>query len=72
VQSLTGILIQMFEVQVISSGLNVAIGKDATQSSDFKGKVMFAASKAVDDNKNSFLHTGSSECGVWWEVDLGD
>jgi hypothetical protein len=33
---------------------------------------MFAASKAVDDNENSFSHTGRSECGVWWEVDLGD
>jgi hypothetical protein len=71
-QSLTGVPIQMFEVQVISTGLNVAIGKDATQSSDFKGKAMFAASKAVDDNKNSFSHTGRSECGIWWEVDLGD
>jgi hypothetical protein len=60
----------MFEVQVFSLGSNVAIGKDATQSSDFKGKAMFAASKAVDDNKNSFSHTGRSECGVWWEVDL--
>jgi hypothetical protein len=62
----------MFEVQVISSGSNVAIGKVATQSSDFKGKAMFAASKAVDDNKNSFSHTDRSECGVWWEVNLGD
>jgi hypothetical protein len=62
----------MFELQVISAGLNVAVGKDATQSSDFKGKAMFAASKAVDDKVNSFSHTGRSECGVWWEVDLGD
>jgi hypothetical protein len=38
VQSLTGVPLQMFEVQVISSGSNVAIDKDATQSSDFKGK----------------------------------
>jgi hypothetical protein len=62
----------MFELQVISTGVNVAFGKDATQSSDFKGKAMFAASKAVDDNENSFSHTGRSECGVWWEVDLED
>jgi hypothetical protein len=33
---------------------------------------MLAAFKAVDDNENSFSHTGRSECGVWWEVDLGD
>jgi hypothetical protein len=62
----------MFELQVISRGLNVAIGKDASQSSDFKGKAMFAASKAVDDNESSFSHTGRSGCGVWWEVDLGE
>jgi hypothetical protein len=61
----------MFEHQVISTGLNVAIGKDASQLSDFKGKAMFVASKAVDDNKISFSHIGRSECGVWWEVDLG-
>jgi hypothetical protein len=51
---------------------NIAVGKDATQSFDFKGKAMFAASKAVDGNKNSFSHTGRSGCGVWWEVDLED
>jgi hypothetical protein len=62
----------MFEVQVISMGSNVAAGKRATQSSDFKGKAMFAASKAVDDKENTFSHTGRSECGVWWEVDLED
>jgi hypothetical protein len=44
--------------EVISKGSNVAIGIDATQSSDFKGKSTFAASKAVDDNQNSFSHMG--------------
>jgi hypothetical protein len=62
----------MFEVQVISMGSNVAVGKHATQSSDFNGKAMFAAFKAVDDKENTFSHTGRSECGVWWEVDLRD
>ena len=62
----------MFELQIISDRSNIAVGKDATQSSDFKGKAMFAASKAVDGNKNSFSHTGRSGCGVWWEVDLED
>jgi hypothetical protein len=61
----------MFELQIISAGLNVAIGKDATQSSNFNGKA-FAASKAVDGKMNTFSHTGTSEYGVWWEVDLGD
>jgi hypothetical protein len=62
----------MFELQVISKGSNVALGKVATRSSDFKGKAMFSASKAVDGNVNSFSHTGRSECGVWWEVNLED
>jgi hypothetical protein len=62
----------MFELQVILKGSNVAIGKDATQSSTFKDKAMYYASKAVDGNMNSFLHTGSDNCGGWWEIDLGD
>jgi hypothetical protein len=62
----------MFELQVDSTGLNVAIGKDATQVNNFKGIAMFAASKAIDGNENSFSHTGRSDGGVWWEVDLGD
>jgi hypothetical protein len=69
VQSLTGLPIQMIELQVISKGSNVAIGKDATQSSTFKDKV---ASKAVDGKMNSFSHTGSDNCGGWWQIDLGD
>jgi hypothetical protein len=62
----------MFEFQVILMGSNVAIGKDATQSSTFKDKAMFDASKAVDDNMNSFSHTGSDNCGGWWEIELGE
>jgi hypothetical protein len=61
----------MFEVQVISMGSNVAVGKRATQVNNLKGKAMFAASKAVDNKENTFLHTGRSESAVWWEVDLG-
>jgi hypothetical protein len=62
----------MIELQVISKGSNVAIGKDATRSLTFKDKAMYYASKTVDGNINSFWHTGSDNCGVWWEIDLGD
>ena len=65
--SLYGKPIQMFEVQVISSGMNVAQGKLAFQSSTLKDK--FDASKAVDGNSNSFSHTKGGL--PWWEVDLG-
>jgi hypothetical protein len=39
-------------------GSNVAVGKEVSQSTDFKGKARYAASKAVDDdeNENSFSH----------------
>jgi hypothetical protein len=46
----------MFEVRVISMGSNVAVGKDMSQSTDFKGKARYAASKAVDDDENSSSH----------------
>jgi hypothetical protein len=65
--SLYGNLIHMFEVKVISGGVNVARGKSARQSSTLRNK--FHASRAVDGNLNSFSHTNSK--GVqWWEVDL--
>jgi hypothetical protein len=62
----------MFEVQVVSSGSNVAFGKDATQSSDFKGNAKFGASKSIDGQTGTFSHTHTGRgCNVWWEVDLG-
>jgi hypothetical protein len=35
-------------------GSYVAVGKDLSQTTDFKGKARYAASKAVVDNENSF------------------
>jgi hypothetical protein len=51
-----GIPVQIFEVRVILMGSNVAVGKDVSQSTDFKGKARYAASKVVDDDENSFSH----------------
>eukprot|EP00956_Cyclotella_meneghiniana_P031653 scaffold83776_cov22-Cyclotella_meneghiniana.AAC.2 len=70
-QSILGQHLHVLEVQVFSSGTNVALGKAATQSSTFKGKdEKFGANMAVDGNLDSFSHTGGGSF-EWWEVDLG-
>ena len=76
VQSLTGLPIQMREVRVYSSDINVAIGKNATQSSDLDSSL--DASKALDSSWGSWSSTspwsstGTDTCSGWWEVDLGE
>jgi hypothetical protein len=71
-QSVTGEPIQVFEVKAYSSGVNVAQGKTAMQSSTFRGNPRFDANKAIDGNANTFSHTVvSSTCPSWWEVNLG-
>jgi len=62
----------MFEVQVFSSGNNVANGKTSAQSSTLK--TGFAAGQAVDGDVTTFSHTNAKAQGspVWWEVDLGN
>jgi hypothetical protein len=74
VQSLTGLPIEMREVRVFSSDAdNVAIDKNATQSSDLNDSS--DASKAVDGKWGSWSSTGtdtcSASCSAWWELDLG-
>jgi len=66
----TGRPIQMFEFRVFSFGKNVALGKLATQSSNYKELNMFGAGKAVDGDPTSFSHTQRIMDGSWWEVDL--
>ena len=53
----------MMEVRVISNGVNVAIGKSASQSSDFvnyNGTVLYA-SYAVDGDVATFSHTQDTD-----------
>eukprot|EP00804_Cyclotella_cryptica_P009369 CCRYP_018076-RB/>CCRYP_018076-RB protein AED:0.03 eAED:0.03 QI:374/1/1/1/0.94/0.9/20/617/4181 len=66
----TGENIHLFEVNVFSSGADVAKGKPSVQSSTL---TTFLASRAVDGNINTFSHTDVEKSGspVWWEVDLG-
>jgi YVTN family beta-propeller protein len=52
---------------------NVALGKPATQSSDYEGAV---AARAVDGNRDSVYANGSvthtnADANAFWEVDLG-
>jgi len=69
IESSTSEPIQVFEVQTLSEGVNVALGKIATQSStvqDNDGK--FGADKAIDGDKVTFSHTRHGNS--WWMVDL--
>jgi molybdopterin/thiamine biosynthesis adenylyltransferase len=68
IQSTTGGMIQMLEVQALSSGVNVALNKAATQSSTYSSRTF--ASNAVDGNDSSFSHTSVSDTDAWWMVDL--
>ena len=68
-QNFVGV-IALKEVQIYdSTGTNIAIGKTATQKSDFSEDTV--ASKAIDGDLNTFSHTAHVGYNAWWEVDLG-
>ncbi|MFA6102843.1 MAG: glycosyl hydrolase family 18 protein [Victivallaceae bacterium] len=60
-------------MRALDTGINVAYGKPATQSSTYSTAV---AGRAVDGNtdgnyyNNSVTHTGLGGTNAWWEVDL--
>ncbi|MGC9400243.1 MAG: LamG-like jellyroll fold domain-containing protein [Anaerolineae bacterium] len=59
---------------VARSTVNVAVGKTATQSSDYLGQ--YGAALAVDGNTSGDFQAGSvthtnNEYRPWWQVDLG-
>ena len=66
----------MLEVEVISSGVNVALGKSAKQSSTLisnftttiQDDVVRYANDAIDGDRSTFSHTNDAE--PWWIVDL--
>ena len=69
-----GRVLSLAEVEVVAGGKNVALGKQATQSSTrYSGD----AGRAVDGNSDgdynngSVTHTDPEAAGTWWEVDLG-
>jgi hypothetical protein len=72
IQSMTGLPIQVFEVQVYSSeDENVALGKVASQSATLNDNPRFAPENAIDEDNATFSHT-KNDSFSWWEVDLGD
>ena len=71
VQSLTDSPLSFFEVQVLSSGINVAEGKSASQQSTYQNNdSKFGAGKAVDGAMTTFSHTDVGGCASW-QVNLG-
>lgn len=68
-ESTTGEQIAIFEFEVYSSGINVALQGTATQSSDLYNGEFLDASKAIDGINTTFSHTNDSN--AMWEVDLG-
>ena len=57
----------MFELRAFSSATNVALNKQATQSSTLRDN---AASRAIDGESLTFSHT--NDLNSHFEVDLGD
>lgn len=67
--SVTGKPINMFEFEIYSNGVNVALGGQASQSSTLN---WFNAAKAIDGNKGSLSHTTSNEAFSWWMIELAE
>lgn len=66
-------ILSLAEVEVLSSGKNLAVAGTATQSStDFNGPPELANDGRTDGDfqKGSVTHTAISD-NPWWEVDLG-
>ncbi|KAL7474758.1 hypothetical protein ACHAW6_000713, partial [Cyclotella cf. meneghiniana] len=69
IESTTGEQIQFYEVLAFTpSGMNVALGGFASQSSVLNNKSNFEASKAIDAIISTFSHT--NDPNPWWMVEL--
>lgn len=67
-------VLSLAEVRVFEGGKNVALNKNATQSSvAFNGAAMLAVDGNTDGDypKGSVSHTELGAADPWWEVDLG-
>jgi WD40 repeat protein/tetratricopeptide (TPR) repeat protein len=75
-QSLEKVL-NLAEMQVFRGSENIALGRPASQSSEYDGSGRLPAERAVDgnttgnDTTNSYAHTAMNQTEAWWEVDLG-
>ena len=59
---------------IMSNGINVAMGKTASQSSSWVAPwngLAFDASRAVDGSEGKWSFSKTNDLSAWWEVDLG-
>ena len=64
--------LNFFAVHVLSSGIDIATNKIASQSSTVNDNTSkYGASRAVDGLMNTFSFTKRRWTPQWWEVDLG-
>jgi hypothetical protein len=68
IESTTGQHIHIFDFKALSSGLDVASGGIAQQSSTFRNRTRFEASSAIDGDLSTFCHT--QDDNPWWQVEL--
>eukprot|EP00956_Cyclotella_meneghiniana_P035645 scaffold116778_cov90-Cyclotella_meneghiniana.AAC.1 len=59
----------MFEMQLFSAGVNVALNGTANQSSTLQ---TWNASNAIDNDPSTFSHTGLGDKNAWWELELNE
>lgn len=71
IESTTCQSLHLYELQVISEGINVALNKAASQSSTYNDDSRFSADKGVDGDAATFFSSNPG-VGEWFEVDLSD
>lgn len=70
IQSTTIQPIHVFEIKIISQGVNVAVEGNAIQSTTFKDDAeKFGANNSVDGDEATFSST-AEQSGQWWQVQL--
>ena len=68
-QNTTDEQLKLFEVLVMSSGVNMALGQPTNQSSTLVDSIARLSSYAVDGDIVTYSHTDCDD--PWWIVDLG-
>jgi hypothetical protein len=69
----TTVYIHLFELQIMDkNGVNIAVGKAASQSSTYyENGVAMTASRAVDSDLSTFSHTVGGDQNPWLQIGLG-
>jgi hypothetical protein len=69
-ESTTGDKLNAYEINMYSSGNDIAASGTATQSSTFNDKTIFEAYRGIDGDSTTFFHTGADDTSAWWQVAL--